>query len=537
MDFPDSFRAQFVAVMKAKFCYIPENLDLDDLVEKNPPEFRPFKLDKLRYILSLLSELPSFRESNRGDSDYVPLNSTQLQKQGIKKYAKYIKYLKSLGIIKSDGTYTTGEKSLGYCLTKKYETKLLEVEITDSRFLKSLDNHHNKKKTSNESYLFLEHSVDGLEIDQERALKWLDEQRKINPEYKQTKKYRSAQVGIQKINKMDFFYSVDKTAGRFHSNLTNIPKGIRPFITWKGQQLVEIDLVNSQPAISTMLFNPSFYYHNPNGLISIYDTNESRCNRIINILNNQVDIINKKNKRKKKKIRAKAKRVRRSKYKRIINQINQKQILLFPTRTRNIINSLSIMLAVSRDLMLAVLSDLMLAVRSISSRALYHRKVELKTLRGLLMDFATEPDIRSYIKTARDGKFYEEVGDLVLGEKDRDKAKKMMFSVLFSKNHRKSIKKTKFNDHFPTVAKLFQLIKSKKHSDLACLLQNIESELIIKRIATRFNKENPCAPILTIHDSVITTQEYHEALLKIMEEECKRGLGFVPKLTTERWQP
>jgi len=55
----------------------------------------------------------------------------------------------------------------------------------------------------------------------------------------------------------DIFYSVDNTSGRFHSNVTNISKKLRPFLRINGEPLANIDISNSQPFLSTILLtNP-----------------------------------------------------------------------------------------------------------------------------------------------------------------------------------------------------------------------------------------------------------------------------------------
>jgi hypothetical protein len=80
------------------------------------------------------------------------------------------------------------------------------------------------------------------------------------------KRYRAVQA-INKIADKKFYYNVDNNIGRFHSNLTNLNKELRNFITYKGQQLVNVDIKNSQPLLSTLLLDTEFY--NPNSLCNI----------------------------------------------------------------------------------------------------------------------------------------------------------------------------------------------------------------------------------------------------------------------------
>jgi hypothetical protein len=56
-------------------------------------------------------------------------------------------------------------------------------------------------------------------------------------------------------------------------------------------------------------------------------------------------------------------------------------------------------------------------------------------------------------------------------------------------------------------------------------------KIITKRVAIEF----PKAPLFTIHDSVATTEDYKEAVLKIMDDELTELTGFPPKLKVDYW--
>ena len=51
----------------------------------------------------------------------------------------------------------------------------------------------------------------------------------------------------------DIFYTIDSTSGRFHSNVTNCPKGFRPYLRVNGEPLINIDVKNCQPYLSTII--------------------------------------------------------------------------------------------------------------------------------------------------------------------------------------------------------------------------------------------------------------------------------------------
>jgi hypothetical protein len=69
----------------------------------------------------------------------------------------------------------------------------------------------------------------------------------------------------------------DQSSGRFHSLLTRLPREYKQFITFKGQQIYSLDIVNSQPFFLLSLMNKSFWVKGDNlkgqsapSLINIY---------------------------------------------------------------------------------------------------------------------------------------------------------------------------------------------------------------------------------------------------------------------------
>ncbi len=64
---------------------------------------------------------------------------------------------------------------------------------------------------------------------------------------------QAAQVAmIRRIKDGDFFTISDRY-GRFHSNLTNLKKTLRPFLRYRDSELVNLDIANSQPIVFCLL--------------------------------------------------------------------------------------------------------------------------------------------------------------------------------------------------------------------------------------------------------------------------------------------
>ena len=53
---------------------------------------------------------------------------------------------------------------------------------------------------------------------------------------------------IHRISKGDFFAIPDQY-GRFHINLTNLKKNLRPYLRYRESELVNLDIANSQPMV------------------------------------------------------------------------------------------------------------------------------------------------------------------------------------------------------------------------------------------------------------------------------------------------
>ena len=161
------------------------------------------------------------------------------------------------------------------------------------------------------------------------------------------------------------------------------------------------------------------------------------------------------------------------------------------------------------------------------------------------------------ITTAPDAKIYEEIADvankLLAGNSaiTRDQAKTAMFYVLFSSNRgqsddwlRNTLKEIFTKKMFPVIGEFFRIIKAtykdskikRHHSRLAVLLQNIESQIILHICCRRIWEESDgIVPLLTIHDSIVTTAEHMNYVKEVMREELTRCIGFEPILVPEKW--
>jgi len=477
--------------------FLPENLDLEELIKENPPVDIPaFHIDNIKYILHLINYLPAVKKDNDSSvySGYVPLNKQKLQSSGIYHYRKYLNYLLRLGIIWEDEYYINGEKSKGIRFPDEYTyCKVKKDKITKKTLIKAIIKNSVKKNNDATEeqlpYLTKWWNDGDLEIAYEPALLFLDERLekskdelmkkykldnelqlknlleknkhkrrnklKIKNLYEQ---YNSAIQVVERLHRKEYLMKVDDTSGRLHTLLTQLPKGLRKFVTFKRQKLVSIDLRNSQPLLAVAILNREIFNNNPILLSTILRNNPSLLKSPSTML---------------------------------VNHIYRNQ---------------------------------------------------------------NKPDVLKYKEIVSKGKYYEEFGK-ILQERGlipidifdvRKLAKEITYSSFFASNlHAGFIMGMRlFKKSFPSVYHIFSRIKynpkgvkvkEKRHRALSVCLQAFEAELFLNRICKRINELNTDIPIFTIHDSVVTTFEYQEFVQNIVKDEIHKAIRIVPMLNIEKW--
>jgi hypothetical protein len=454
--------------------FIPHNLDVDALLRKFLPfHIENFSKDKLIHILDLIYRIPASNKDLEIPDGYVPINSKILQRR-IHNYSDYIDYLIRAKVIETDNRYIPEWKSKGYRFNKMYNTNFKSVEISDS-----ILNKHNKRESRfsdnmRKKYNHLAKWYNPeLKIDRELAIDFIqtDYDRKLsNPDLRdfdvKNEKYKdpftqftSSYFNVERIADADFLLKVDKNVFRLHSNLSNIRSELRHCVTYGGENMVSIDIKNSQPYLSTILLNEENWTAN----------SKHSSLSITAIANNP------------------------------INRIHHNKSDLF-----------SFIMLVNTALMQA------------------------------------GKDLEQFIDLVTQGHFYEHFSEVISRElgtsyANRKQVKVAMFQVLFTDNRYlgqpSAAPKRVFKDLFPSVYQIFSDIKKKDKTLLPCLLQRIESHLILEVATKRIARERPRLPIFTIHDSIATTEGNEQYVKKVLEEELFRATGYLPKLSMDQWHP
>ncbi len=275
--------------MKRKL--IPENLDLDLLIEQNPPAIPGFKKEILVEFISLLYEIPSKRKKLDYKDGYVPLYSPILKRIS-RNYKLYMTYLIDTGILESDNLYYF-KRSKHYRFTGKYTQKAKRIvterkEYGKKKYLKKSNHSRRLSSIEKHKYAYLTKPFDNLTIDLDlateaveknydfkmSAYKVLSEKKRQELEHE-----RNSNLSlIHSIENKTFEYFLDKSINRFHSPITFMPKYLRHFLTYNGESLSCSDICNCHPFLSTVLFNQNFWHPCTDSMPSkLYTIDKLQC--------------------------------------------------------------------------------------------------------------------------------------------------------------------------------------------------------------------------------------------------------------------
>lgn len=208
------------------------------------PEVKGYCGDYLNEVISIVAC------HVRKDEEATPLKISYIKKL-VPQGEKYLYALRELEVVERSGYYTPGQVAYKYSFTAQYESKYVTVSLTNAKLIRRI-------KTAFGDYA--KEAVKSVRghSEQVRYLKMLT----IDPEFMNfmdenytadTEAYNRVMGSATRIVNGNPFYKVDTTSGRFHSNVTNCPKGFRPYLRVNGEPLVNIDVKNCQPYLSTII--------------------------------------------------------------------------------------------------------------------------------------------------------------------------------------------------------------------------------------------------------------------------------------------
>ena len=236
-------------------------------------------LTKAAYIMNLLYFIPLNSDGKYMDG-WIPICGEKLN--NIKGYKKYITFLQDKDFLdKMCIEYSTSSKKCKkYKLGFAYKSHVLDFHWLEdnSHFTKKSNEFNiNRMKIADDKcpHLTIWLNPELLTIDSKEALKYTRETYKKDSEI--NKKNRRI-YSIKSIENKCWSYSREGLDNRLHSIFTSIPKDLRKFIKYNQEDLVSLDIKNSQPFIYASILNQLI---NPNiNIMNTYLTHDDEYNTL-----------------------------------------------------------------------------------------------------------------------------------------------------------------------------------------------------------------------------------------------------------------
>lgn len=245
--------------------YVPENLDLGALLKKNGDEklSAPMNLDRFYYLIDHIYLALVFRSKTYGKEDekpYVPVNHRVLEKVLTTRWAGIIKRkLIELNILEENPVkhgkvnYLPHVESKRFRFTDKYvNATFRQVPAANKRLLAKIEARRLQRNEQvvqgHDGRTLIKQSVESIDFDSDAARQYLAHQ-----SYDTERQGRCREAVVEHFENNCHSFSSDG-AGRFYHIFTRCPRDLRPFATFNGQGLYEIDVSDCQPALHTTLY-------------------------------------------------------------------------------------------------------------------------------------------------------------------------------------------------------------------------------------------------------------------------------------------
>ena len=419
----------------------------------------------------------------RADDDgFVSLKTEYLRRLiGQRELPTVRQQLADAGVIDWDRTYQEGVRCMGYRLCPEYR-KVRSIWCDDRQLTRRIRRLHAR----DESLLlpvhrWLRERLLLLDFDFDRARSIIDE---ILPVEKKRKKpltvteYRELIAGQlirlkDQINEGNPGLTCDRF-GRVHTAITRLPKSLKCCLTVKGQPLQGIDLANSQPLFLGLVANQYFTDRHERARLRNW-TPARRSGR-----------------------NDRARRTGRNAARREppITMVEKSQVLCFQRGYEN-------------------------RLMTVSGQELSGDDWEPRS-NGL----------DEYLHDCQAGSLYEK---LKRPGEDLARLKKALFTdVLYGRDNYPSQLRDGFHRQYLAIGFMLTELKAGEYCRPSGLMQHKESKLFIGTICNRIKEEQPDIPLVTIHDSLLTTPAHVEYVEAVTRSEFAR-LGVSPTFHRESY--
>ncbi|WP_395050533.1 hypothetical protein [Flavobacterium sp.] len=479
--------------MKIHLIFIPEKLNLKQIVSNNPPEF-DFNFDyaysliyqilkDTTYNLKKISDWKAFYESKPVNKYKLRRCSTVMQSHW-HNYNKYLDYFHKNSILWRE-PYTDGVCRKYQLAPKYFCEKVRFYSITDLKVIKI---YNPTKVEKNDNPV--------KEVDFHPLNKWFSPKLKIdcenaiiglNESFEETRdwcKYLSRCRAVTEIQNCKYYFSRKKmTDDRFHSTMTGIPKNIRKHLRYEGKRLGEVDISSSVPFF--------LYYH----LLSLVDNSGKIKKPSFDTFFKSPRYYSKALKTSKSKVVLDANEVikfgevllRGDFYRQFTSHFDEKYYI------KNSIKAIKKPFNNSEEDRIAILKMTMLSVLNAKNNLYLEEQDVLKKLYPTIFEFLKVYKTRRY-----------------LGKPEKNRLTKLM-----------DISEIELNKKF------------KLHKKVAHLCLQTESYFMLDVLVRKLNKSYCKIPFFTLHDCIITTEENLDFLWDFMSKTFIEAIGFSPNFKSK----
>jgi hypothetical protein len=432
-------------------------------------------------------------------------------------YSKALAWLSDNDLILSDNHYVVGKKSTGYRWAMGYEDA---VRVPCSARL-------SKKITKRSRRTFRAHTVAhkhlvrwacAARLDRAGALAYVQSAKLdleslaasllTDSEYRQT-----LRMTIELIHSEEWEHTVCDF-GRFHTPFTRLLSELRAFVSFNGQKLTNVDLSNSQPLVLVLLFPRSESPQGPQGQNRSEDHSESaedHSGRDAGEENGEQDT--------EKESVGHCSGSRRS------PSQSPSSYMLLKERDKSVVRAVD--KAINHDNQCARFKE--------QRKAETEEETDGPTKRN---QNTLPADMEQYRSDCESGQFYEKLMQRVgVHPEGRGQFKKDVFrEIYYGKAWEDTALRRAYIETYPNVWKLIVKQKAGNYRKLAWAMQREESRLMIDTVCYRFATEFADVPIITVHDSILTTAEHVELVCRVIREEFAKA-GISPTIKTTSYAP
>lgn len=446
--------------------------------------------DQCNWLQSRIIRYAAMKMFRRREPGWVVLKRQYINDElGRPAAAAILLWLLSNGFLERTAGYTVGEESYGYRLGPALaDLPTFELDLTNPRLLDRIRkvDHANMKHWAH-AHRHLRKWCGRIELNLEAGTRVLLDLPQESRE--------SVLEVMHAIAAGDLHTTICRY-GRFHSAITRLKREIRPHLSIGGRRLVNLDIANSQPLFLGIT------------LLRDWDRYTQASKRALRV----------------------EKGASRSKFHPNLPSPNTHTQPVPPTPATT-----------PSPYDVIVGCNTSVSHSNGNELSLNHKCPDLERKSAPI-----PLDVRAFLALCEAGRlyFYMMTGMGWVGSKS-DWKSRVWFKFLYGPNRSKRRLAEAdtaemrplvefFRQKFPNVYRWMRDAKRADYKALACDMQRAESRLMIEGVCGRLAVELPDVPVVTIHDSIMTTADHAATVQAIMLEEFA-ALRVKPTITTTRY--